>query len=74
MTYRKVTTGDDPLTKPILDYLREKYDMPETVIHSVKLESTSGKLQMITVELYVPVDDLPKDASSTVVLPIVPTA
>jgi hypothetical protein len=48
-----VSNGQDPLTKPIIDYLIETYGIPPKDIRCVTLISRVGDVQVIDVELAV---------------------
>jgi hypothetical protein len=48
-----VTDGQDPLTKPILDYLDAWYGIPHGDIRAITLESATGDVQLVTVTLLV---------------------
>lgn len=53
MSHRIMKNMDDPLSKPIADYLARRYSIPITDIKGVTLESFSGEPQTIMVALYV---------------------
>lgn len=48
-----VTTGDDQLTKPMLDYLNRTYGIPARDIKALNLDSEVGQVQILTVTLMV---------------------
>lgn len=48
-----VTNGEDPLTQPIVAYLRRKYNMDPKDIRRVQLDSEAGQPQTITVTLLI---------------------
>lgn len=53
---RIIKDGQDPLTRPIIDYLATTYGMPEQHIKSVQLISEVGAPQIITLTLLVQVE------------------
>jgi hypothetical protein len=48
-----VTDGEDPLTKPVLDYLAFTYGIPRGDIRALIVESEVNRPQLITVTLLV---------------------
>lgn len=48
-----ITNGDDPLTKPIMDYLDSLYGIDPADVRAVELRSEVGAPQLITVTLMV---------------------
>jgi hypothetical protein len=75
MSTRIVTNGQDPLTKPIMDYLTDRYDIPLDHICGVRLDSHVNDVQTVTVILTVQeVDESaaePVIAEETVMVPFV---
>lgn len=53
MTAMITTTGDDPLVRPMLDYLRDQYGIPAGHVTRVQLDAPAGVPQVITVALTV---------------------
>jgi hypothetical protein len=75
MSTRIVTNGQDPLTKPIMDYLTDRYDIPLDHICGVRLDSHVNDVQTVTVILTVQeVDESaaePVLAEDTVMVPLI---
>jgi len=59
--HRVVMDGQDPLTRPVLEYLDGTYGIPSEDIRAVTLESRTGDVQVVTVELMVRVPDASED-------------
>jgi hypothetical protein len=73
--YEVVTTGKDPLTRPILDYLDRTYGIPATDIRSLDLHSQAGGVQTVTVTLMVRKGSPGPDAADTAIIrPVNPNA
>ena len=75
MSFRIVTNGQDPLTKPIIDYLTDRYGLPADDIQRVQLDSTISDVQRIIVTLIVRADPTPAAGDvleqDTVMVPLI---
>jgi hypothetical protein len=68
MSVRIVRDGQDPLIKPVLDYLARTYRMPAGHIRDLKMDNSTGGPIWLTVTVAVQQEDLPEPAADEVIV------